>query len=185
MTVGKKEGKSSKSKADNAEKKEDQEAKKEQEEEKHDQGENGAEAANGKSDDEWKTRGWKKNYDKLSDQEKVEMLVDEIFAYYLYEVSTKVADTFYKTVLQFVILFRECLEEIGWKKRKENETDPEAQKEIDEEKSFCANNSAEHAPEICNEFVTVYMEKHKGKIEIVKCDQIDLTINLCHWLFEK
>ena len=113
------------------------------------------------------------------------MLVDEIFAYYLYEVSTKVQDTFYKTVLQFVILFRECLEEIGWKKRKENETDAEQLKDIDEEKSFCANNSAEHAPEICNEFVTVYMEKHKGKIEIVKCDQIDLTINLCHWLFEK
>lgn len=46
-------------------------------------------------------------------------------------------------------------------------------------------NSAEHAPEICNEFVTIYMEKNKTKADISKADQIDLTINMCHWLFEK
>jgi len=45
-------------------------------------------------------------------------------------------------------------------------------------------NTAEHAPEICNEFVTIYMEKNKSKFEIIKCEQIDLTINMCHWLFE-
>ena len=114
------------------------------------------------------------------------MLVDEIFAFYLYDVSKKINDSFYKTVLAFVILFRECLNEIGWRKRKENDTEakPEDFEEL-EKSEFCAVNSAEHAPEICNEFVTVFMEKHKGKIEIIKCEQIDLTINMCHWLFEK
>ena len=43
--------------------------------------------------------------------------------------------------------------------------------------------NAEHAPEICNELVTVYMEYKKSIFEIPKHDQIDLTINLCHWLF--
>jgi len=49
---------------------------------------------------------------------------------------------------------------------------------------FCITNSAEHAPEICNDFVTIYMEKYRNQVEISKPDQIDLTINLCHWLFE-
>ena len=45
-------------------------------------------------------------------------------------------------------------------------------------------NSAEHAPEICNEFVTLYMDQNKNLFDIAKPDQIDLTINLCHWLFD-
>lgn len=113
------------------------------------------------------------------------MKVDEIFALYLYKVSLKVNDSFYRTVLAFVIFFRECLNNIGWKKRRESDdqTTPEELDEL-EKKDFCDVNSAEHAPEICNEFVTIYMEKNKQKFEIIKCEQIDLTINMCHWLFE-
>ena len=57
----------------------------------------------------------------LSEQEKLCMFVDETFALYLYTVSQKVNDTFYRTVLAFVIFFRECLNEIGWKKRRESD----------------------------------------------------------------
>ena len=49
------------------------------------------------------------------------MLVDEIFALYLYRTAQKVNEIFYKTVLTFVILFRECLNEIGWSKKIESE----------------------------------------------------------------
>ena len=45
-------------------------------------------------------------------------------------------------------------------------------------------NNAEFAPEICNEFVTVYMEtpgSNQGKISTSEI--IDLTQHLCHWLF--
>lgn len=49
---------------------------------------------------------------------------------------------------------------------------------------FCLANTAEHAPEICNEFVTVYMEDNRSVSNIDRTDSIDLTINLCHWLFE-
>ena len=49
---------------------------------------------------------------------------------------------------------------------------------------FCCVNSAELAPDICNEFVTIYMDQNRKLMEISKPDQIDLTINLCHWLFE-
>lgn len=49
------------------------------------------------------------------------MLVDEIFAYYLYRISLKVNEVFYKTVVMYTILFRECLNEIGWSKKVESE----------------------------------------------------------------
>lgn len=49
------------------------------------------------------------------------MFVDEIFSFYLYRISQKVNESFYKTVLMYTILFRECLNEIGWQKKIESE----------------------------------------------------------------
>jgi hypothetical protein len=60
------------------------------------------------------TKKWKRNYDNLTDKDRSEMHVDEIFAHYLYTISRKVNEVFYRTVLTYVILFRECLNEIGW-----------------------------------------------------------------------
>lgn len=47
---------------------------------------------------------------------------------------------------------------------------------------FCVHNNGEYAPEVCNEFVTLYWEQHKH-IDLTRDDAIDLTRNLCHWLF--
>lgn len=131
---------------------------------------------------------WKKNYDELSHYDKLDMLVDEIFALYLYRVSRKTNEMFYKTILAYVIFFRECLNKLGWQKRIESdEVLLEEQPELAEAArnyEFCLTNTAEHAPEICNDFVTIYMDKNRHLMEISKPDQIDLTINLCHWLFE-
>jgi len=69
----------------------------------------------------WKERGWKRDYDFLTDQDRLTMLVDETFALYLSKISQKTNPSFYKTVMAFVILFRECLNEIGWQKRIESE----------------------------------------------------------------
>uniref|UniRef100_A0A7S3FW29 Uncharacterized protein n=1 Tax=Strombidium rassoulzadegani TaxID=1082188 RepID=A0A7S3FW29_9SPIT len=131
---------------------------------------------------------WRRNYDNLGDKDRQEMLVDEIFALYLYRMSNRVNQYYYKIVLAYVIFFRECLNEYGWGKKIESEninidSNPELKQDI-ETKLFCLVNNAEHAPEICNEFVTVYMEYKKTIFDIPKHDQIDLTINLCHWLFE-
>ena len=117
------------------------------------------------------------------------MLVDEIFALYLWRISQRVNDSFYQTVLTYTILFRECLNELGWGKKIESEAlkldeEPELRDRMEKEE-YCLTNNAEHAPEICNEFVTVFMEdKRNSQFDISKPDQIDLTINLCHWLFE-
>ena len=91
-----------------------------------------------------------------------EMKIDEIFALYLFRLSNRVNEEYWKkSALPFVILFRECLNEYGWSKKfdleKEIENNPGLNKEI-ENKQFCIVNNAELDHEICNEFVTVYME---------------------------
>lgn len=74
----------------------------------------------------------------------------------------------------YVILFRECLNEIGWEKKIESEglkpEEDEILKRQKELESFCLHNNAEHAPEICNEFVTVYMEHKRNQSDISKPD---------------
>ena len=49
------------------------------------------------------------------------MQVDEIFALYLYRMSNRINLTYYKTVLAYVIFFRECLNEYGFGKKIESE----------------------------------------------------------------
>jgi hypothetical protein len=105
---------------------------------------------------------WKRDYFNLTEQDRSEMLVDEIFALYLFRTSQRVNEDFYKIVLAYVIFFRECLNEIGWTKRMESEhIDLNKEPTIAEavhNQQFCIVNTAEHAPEICNEFVTVYVD---------------------------
>jgi hypothetical protein len=64
---------------------------------------------------------WRRNYDNLSTQDRQEMLVDEIFALYLYRMSNRINQFYYKIVLAYVIFFRECLNEYGWGKKIESE----------------------------------------------------------------
>jgi hypothetical protein len=86
-----------------------------------------------------------------------------------------VNESFYRTVLAYAILFRECLNELGWAKKIESENikieeDEELRKRMETEQ-FCLTNNAEHAPEICNEFVTVFMEhKRNSQFDISKPD---------------
>jgi hypothetical protein len=49
------------------------------------------------------------------------MLVDEIFAIYLWRISQRVNSEFYRVVVPYTILFRECLNELGWSKKIESE----------------------------------------------------------------
>ena len=44
---------------------------------------------------------------------------DEVFCLYLREVCRKVNETYYKTILRFILLYRECMNEYGWIKRRE------------------------------------------------------------------
>jgi len=143
----------------------------------------------------------------LTDEEKSATSCDEVFAIYLYEASKKINPDYYKIMLRFVIAYRECLNRYGWEKKAENdevlnnsgngeemettmitpasENIQEKAKELKKKANgieFSVINNAEHAPEICNEFVTVFLQDKKD-IQLQKNESIDLTRNICHWLF--
>ena len=78
---------------------------------------------------------WKRDYDHLNESDRQDMLADEIFALFLYRMSNKVNLKYYKTVLGFTILYRECFNEYGWGKKIESEglkleTNPELKNDI-------------------------------------------------------
>jgi hypothetical protein len=46
---------------------------------------------------------------------------------------------------------------------------------------FSAVSNAECVPEICNEFVTIFLPRRKETFEVTKA--VDLTRHMCNWLF--
>ena len=50
---------------------------------------------------------------------KDQMTCDEVFCMYLREVSKRVNENYYKQCLRFILLYRECINECGWAKRRE------------------------------------------------------------------
>jgi hypothetical protein len=139
-------------------------------------------------------------YDTLSVEQKYMMSWDEAFALYLRHVSQRVNQGFYKMVVRFIVAFREWLEINGWTKKEEElssnsrfhylykKPNTEKGKQVQEEYSlckkkfgFCNINNAENVPDIWNELITCYLVDNQ--IPIQRADAIDLTINLCHWLY--
>lgn len=160
---------------------------------------------------DWKSDGFKsRNYEQLTEKEKQAMSCDEIFALYLNRLAAHVNPDFYLVCLRFVLGYRECLNKYGWEKKAEN--DPTIQDKYKEKWQnepavvtpppddiaqkghelkaraggfdYSTINSAEHAPEVCNEFVTIFVQDRPA-MTIEKNLSIDLTRNLCHWLFQE
>ena len=55
----------------------------------------------------------------MDEEEKDKFTCDEVFCLYLRNVCKLVNENYYKNVLRFVLLYRECLNEYGWLKRRE------------------------------------------------------------------
>jgi len=111
------------------------------------------------------------------------MLVDEIFAMFLFMMSITHEEDAYKKILHHLILYRECLNQYGWTKRIEGEridlkNNPELASNI-KSQQYCLVNTAEHAPAICNEFVSSHTDYNISQVEL-----INLTVNLCEWLYD-
>lgn len=56
----------------------------------------------------------------MNEEEKDALTCDMVFALYLRDVCKRVNENYYKTCLRFVLLYRECLNEHGWLKRREH-----------------------------------------------------------------
>lgn len=48
---------------------------------------------------------------------------------------------------------------------------------------FTHVNNGEFAPEIANEFVTMFFDEHMCGLHLSRPEAIDLTQHLCNWLF--
>ena len=57
---------------------------------------------------------------KMTEEEKDMLSCDEIFSLYLRDICKMVNENYYKTCLRFVLLYRECLKEYGWLKRRDH-----------------------------------------------------------------
>lgn len=119
----------------------------------------------------------------INSPEKKQKKCDEVFAEYLDIVAKEVNKNCYAEVLKFVFLFRECLNHYGEKlvKGKNDDGQDQVQKNTDGKEEYCLTHNPEQAPEISNEFVTVYLDEQKPSFGSM--DAIELTQNFCGWLF--
>lgn len=134
----------------------------------------------------------------LNESKKNMMNCDQVFAFYLRELALGLNSIYYShKLLKFILFFRDCLNQYGWHKKSENDV-KEHQAHQDYEyllreklasydsvrsvNEFTAICNAEFAPEIANEFVTVFFDDHISG-QLSRSEVIDLTQHLCHWLF--
>lgn len=103
---------------------------------------------------------------------------DEIFAYYLFKVGKCTNEDFFQVVLKFVLLYRECLnycyKDTVSNKYSLTPNHPEYSEVF----------TAEDAPDISNEFILDFLQTEAIILEFSKEDSIDLTQNLCQWLYD-
>ena len=58
-------------------------------------------------------------YQAMSVEDRQLLSCDEVFSIYLRETCRKVNAKFYSVIVKFILLFRECLNEYGWQKKRE------------------------------------------------------------------
>jgi hypothetical protein len=118
----------------------------------------------------------------LTEEQRVMLSADDIFTLYLGHVSQLVNSEFIKTVLHYIIMYRDCLNQYGWQKVAEADL-RETKQPLDEANiqqrmllrkdmqnmfEYCTCNNAECIPEICNEFVTMYMPSRRGSAAVLE-----------------
>ena len=92
---------------------------------------------------------------------------DEIFSCYLIEFHSICDRHYFNLLTKFVCLFRECINQ--YRKNQENE--------------FTTKECADTVPDLCNEFITEFMETNDN----FKLDQneiIEIIQHFCYWLYE-
>jgi hypothetical protein len=109
---------------------------------------------------------------------------DQIFIKYLRELSNVTNEEYFYFVFKFLILFRECINKY---KNIELENsililNEKVPKEI---KEFTQFYDAEQVPELCNEFLTEFLESHDyfGIKEDYITEFIPIIQHFCFWLF--
>ena len=101
---------------------------------------------------------------------------DLVFIEYLNKMSTFCNPQYYVKLIKFVTLFREHVNLVNHYKVKDNE----------QNKEYTECNDAEDVPDSSNEFITEFLdpEGRNQDFGYSKEECIDLTQNLCFWMYE-
>ena len=102
---------------------------------------------------------------------------NEAFYEYLREFKDKTNEKYFKFLLKFVLLFRECYDISKNKDIKE-----------EEKKSFTDILTPEDLPDICNEFYQEFLESNNF-FDLNEIDEkneiVEIIQHFCKWLFQK
>ena len=101
---------------------------------------------------------------------------DETFAYYLYDVCPKVNSEYFHFIIKFIILFRECIN--NYRSKNSEQSNEGGSKE------FTTYGNSETVPDLCNEFITDFMEIN-DYFGLDTNELIEIIQHLCYWLYMK
>lgn len=121
-----------------------------------------------------------------NNSENLNRCCDEVFYEFLNFSRSKTNMTYFPFIFKFTVLFRECM---NIYKNVELEIDKETLKENipEQKKEYTQHFNAENVPDLCNEFVTEFMEKSdyfNMNSDLEKWELIELIQYFCHWLYE-
>ena len=103
--------------------------------------------------------------------------LEELFFFYLKEFSEKTNKEYFWFMIQFIILFRECINSL--RKNLIKNEDKSENKQL-----YTEIYNAETVPEICNDFFVEFMEV-KDYYGLNKNELIELIQHFCYWLYSK
>lgn len=118
------------------------------------------------------------NTESLEDDQKLNVTADDIFALFLIENSKLVNEKFYKTLIIFVKLYRDCMNKLGWEIL-------EQFKDIRDEPvhlEYTSIKNGEHLPDICNDFLKIYLPSAMPTFDLYLAAVI--INHFCDWLYK-
>lgn len=98
---------------------------------------------------------------------------EEVFAEYIYKTKNHCNKEYMKTVIKFVILYRESLNILLGTKLN-----------LDEDLDYSSLHIAEDSPDIANEFINEYLDVDNEFFGFNKEEAIELTMNFCQWMYD-
>jgi len=112
---------------------------------------------------------------------------EEVFAQYLVKIKSLVNNDYLRTLVKFVLLFRENMNLLYSSKGDDREDEGESNKDeekSDKEADYSSTENAEEAPEVSNEFITEYLDIENMLFGFDKEEAIELTQNFCQWMYD-
>ena len=116
----------------------------------------------------------------INQKEKNVKTCDDIFYEYINFVKERTNKNYFILVLKFILLFRECMNF-----SRQTPAEPDTNGSFVVKKEYSSHNQADTAPDLCNEFVTEFLENNDYfgiASEPDRYEIIELIQHFCSWL---